>query len=506
MSKRKPQQKKAPLSPENYIRQRSRNLTILECWVSSNWKKENLAHIIIVRQHASGNITLCAYLVDLACLGIKNTLYRYNLSQEDYDYYLKQVEANGITFEKISYDMAHNIIYAGLEYAEGMGFKPHRDFENITEYFLEEDNDDIPLIEIECGGMNGKPLYVNTGLESPAREKQILDQLKKSVGEGNYNFLLTVNHPGDDDYYNDVDDNDDNDFEDNDDDDFEEENDEYDEKLDEAMRDELDASIEYIKNLDTNELKRRYIKLLDPTTDKRADEILFQHLFLPTASNFLSKEYTVDAITEDYYSIISEDFSVETVATAELPNSLFQGIEGIDGDTLYDILEDTIHLIVSDKKALKKIDELEAKIGKVPLLDYLRLFYLRHYGKRSYNKTLEESYNKYPDYFLIKMLWLEYLYEEKKSENADEQLRQLLRNNNYTLTFFELKEYILCYSDICFKLFEEFNFEKLAALDKYVSQNLYPNEPPTFEILISSLNMTKIQKVAQYIKKEANIR
>ena len=116
---------------------------------------------------------------------------------------------NNIGFVNISYELAHNIIYSGVAFAEDYGFMPPRDFTSITSHFLELDNDDIPLIEIECG-MDGKPCYTNTGHDSPERERTILAQLQRTAGEGNYHFML----PGSDDMYVDVDDDDDDDVDD----------------------------------------------------------------------------------------------------------------------------------------------------------------------------------------------------------------------------------------------------------------------------------------------------
>ena len=189
MPKKKSQKQPKGLSPENYIRQRSRNLPIHECWISPNWKEEQLSSIIISRKHTSGNITFCMYLADIACLGIKNTAYKFNESEYGYNSFLHDYREK-LPLEKTSYDLVHNIIHAVLEFAEEYGFEPHKDFKQVTQYFLEEDTEDIPIIEIDCGGDDGLPLYVNTGFESKTRVNQILGQLEKTAGIGNFHFII----------------------------------------------------------------------------------------------------------------------------------------------------------------------------------------------------------------------------------------------------------------------------------------------------------------------------
>ena len=223
MKSKKDSKKATILSPENYIRQKSRNLPISKCLVNENWEETRMCHIFIVREHSSGNISFCMYFVDLDCLGIKDTFFQYNKPAELLEEIINNDEVIDFGFIEIPYELAHNIIYSALEYAEEYGFNPHKDFSSITKYFLEEDTDDIPFIEIECGGIYGNPVYINDGMETPAREKQILAQLEKTAGKGNYNLPEDM-YDDDDDFFDDDDDDDwddeEDDWDDDDDDDF----------------------------------------------------------------------------------------------------------------------------------------------------------------------------------------------------------------------------------------------------------------------------------------------
>ena len=197
MSKKPSTNKTSFLSHENYIRQKSRNLPVGDCFINPDWEKCRMCQVLITRKHVTGCVTACMYLVDLSCLGVKDTMFKFNAPYEEV---IEMFNRRDKRLINISYELAHNIIFAALEFAEEYGFKPHKDFTSTTRYFLEEDNDDIPLIEIECG-MYGKPCYTNTGFDSPAREREILAQLERTAGEGNYNFML----PGSPDMYRDED-------------------------------------------------------------------------------------------------------------------------------------------------------------------------------------------------------------------------------------------------------------------------------------------------------------
>lgn len=178
------------LSPENYIRQRARNLPLYKCFINEEWEDMHMTEIIISRRHQNGNVTFCAYLVDTGCLGIKDTFFNFNVPDYELEEMIEDINENEPMMET-DYNLVHNIIHAAWEFADEIGFKPHKDFLSITQYMLEEDTDDIPIIEIECGGEDGKPLYVQGPSDTDARVNQIVNQLEK-LGEGNYEVVLTA--------------------------------------------------------------------------------------------------------------------------------------------------------------------------------------------------------------------------------------------------------------------------------------------------------------------------
>jgi hypothetical protein len=187
------------LSPENYIRKKARTLPVYECLVNTDWRESKLANTVIARKHTNGNITACIYLVDLMCLGVKDTDYMFNVPLFEYKEKI-DVTSERMDLGPISYELAHNIVYAGLEFAEEFGFSPHKDFTSITCFMLEEDNDDIELIDIECGH-NGKPAYMQTPFDSKTKVKNIITRLSKTAGQGNFIIFDNANAEDLEDFY-----------------------------------------------------------------------------------------------------------------------------------------------------------------------------------------------------------------------------------------------------------------------------------------------------------------
>lgn len=174
MAKKKTKQQQAfTISPKKYMQTKVRNLPIEECLISEGWQEAGECNLIIARKHASGNFTIGIFLVDLYCLGVKDCFYKYNIPE--YEYYDIKKE-NGLI--PISYDETHNIIYGAVAYAEDLGIAPHEEFD-ITQYILEPDTDDIPLIEYEFG-RDGKPFLI---VDSKAEANRYLPILRKHAGD-----------------------------------------------------------------------------------------------------------------------------------------------------------------------------------------------------------------------------------------------------------------------------------------------------------------------------------
>jgi hypothetical protein len=214
--KKKPAQKASVhqqnMSPKQYIMTgRARKLPLRECYINSDWKNAGLSSLVVARQHTTGNVTFGFYLVDTFCLGIKNADVGFNRNSFEYADFLSNISDRYMgEIEKIDYALAHNILFGSVAYAESLGLKPHKDWA-FAQMILEEDTEDVELIELEFG-KDGKPLFINGPYDSV---NKVVNTLKKSVGEGNFDVLLNVGEDGFDNMYYD---DDDEDYEDDDED------------------------------------------------------------------------------------------------------------------------------------------------------------------------------------------------------------------------------------------------------------------------------------------------
>ncbi len=174
MAKKKDKKRSAPtMSPEKYITTRARQLPLGKTYICRTAASDGTYPIIVTRVHAGGNLTIGLYLVDMFCLGVKDTYYYFSIDPDDFK---DNVLSAGIDYEETEYVEAHNIIYGALEYAEEAGIEPHRDFK-ISEYILEPDDDNIPLMEFEFGHNGVRELVISPD----GKERKFIPVLEKNV-------------------------------------------------------------------------------------------------------------------------------------------------------------------------------------------------------------------------------------------------------------------------------------------------------------------------------------
>jgi hypothetical protein len=176
--------KKQKISPEKYISTKVHELPVHECLINEEWQTGGMATVMISKKMPSGKIVLAMYMVDTFCLGLKQTLYKFALSETEYSDLKEELENRHAMLECPAVFM-HNLIYGAIDYAESLGFKPHKDFK-VTEYFLDPELIDDGIDEIEFG-RNGKPYYFAGPYDDV---KGILRTLTLNVGEGKFEFTL----------------------------------------------------------------------------------------------------------------------------------------------------------------------------------------------------------------------------------------------------------------------------------------------------------------------------
>lgn len=141
-----------------------------------------LAGILIARQDRGSRATVCGFLVDVYCLGVKNTLGPRPMGASEVDAFSRIFFATLGSPIDIPLAVAQHVVHGAVAYARDLGFSPCEDFADTAPY--------LGLPPTEPGsirfGHDGVPLYYS-GPYDDART--VVATLESTAGAGNYHFV-----------------------------------------------------------------------------------------------------------------------------------------------------------------------------------------------------------------------------------------------------------------------------------------------------------------------------
>jgi ferredoxin-fold anticodon binding domain-containing protein len=357
-----------------------------------------MAIIFVSRKHVSGNLTLGFYTVDLQCMGVGGTWYKYNIPEIKIMAMMADIAKEKLRLVEISYKLAHNIIYAAIENAEGYGFHPVADFTRVSQYILEPDTEDIPLINIPCGVKEETPDRQAT------QQMHVLERMRK---------IAKSRHGG----------------------------------IEEEISREKEKKInEYNKirkrcfAMTEEERKTQFIEFvgeLEHLTGEEKNKMLVPMIIL--ADVIIRSNADNDKVNE-LIKTFKKNFDCKIINTFDLPNSYFTGMQHRSIDKLIkEYRKITDQLGSGDfKQAIEKIRE---DYNDLPFVSYLELRCDINLKKDEFLEKLNSFSQKFPDYLMFKILQYEYADHEK--------LETMLSEISKPVTVFELFEFLYAYLKSC---------------------------------------------------------
>ena len=180
-----------------YYLQHAREYPILGCWVMEGWHEEGITPVVVARQQDPDKVIFVVCLVDLYCLGVKDAYANADIALRKFHENLPNM-CSGAP-EPCSVELAHEIIYGAIEYAERYGFKPHMDFAGQFCDQILDPPEAHPRINNVAFGKDGKPLFISGPYDDDRKINSVLNTLARTTGEGNFHYLVGVDSSDSDD-------------------------------------------------------------------------------------------------------------------------------------------------------------------------------------------------------------------------------------------------------------------------------------------------------------------
>ena len=175
------------------------------CWVNAGWSagltvdghpewrddyepepgQSGLVAVLIARDAGRSRLSVCGYLVDVYCLGVKNTVGPLPMNAGQCAEFTRQF-FGGFDEPPIAapLDLAQDLVFGGVDFARSLGLEPADGFEDVKDH-----------LGSWCGpssigfGCDGKPYYVAGPYDDADR---VLRQMERAVGRDNFHYLVGV--------------------------------------------------------------------------------------------------------------------------------------------------------------------------------------------------------------------------------------------------------------------------------------------------------------------------
>ncbi len=177
----------------------------IDCWINARWSAgltvsghpewrepggeghaSGLVTVLVARRRRHRRaVTVCVYLLDVYCLGVKNALGPERLDDERLRGRTRQV-FGGYDEPPIPapVELARELVFGAVDYARALGFDPHPDFEPARAHLGPWGAPSSITF-----GRNGTPTYIQGPYDDP---RHVIRTLRRAVGRKGFHYTREV--------------------------------------------------------------------------------------------------------------------------------------------------------------------------------------------------------------------------------------------------------------------------------------------------------------------------
>ena len=161
-----------------------------ECLMPAGLFEDGIGHVIVSRTLPSGQIAAAFFLIDVFCLGVKDTFFQV-MSPADYAYRTAGLAHQQL--EPVESARARKLIEEAVAYAQELGLTPHRDY-TLTRQMFGDIEVNAPATSFQFG-KNGKPFYMSGPYDTPDKIDRIIRTVTDRVGAEGFEYVIALGDP-----------------------------------------------------------------------------------------------------------------------------------------------------------------------------------------------------------------------------------------------------------------------------------------------------------------------
>lgn len=176
--------------------------SVVGCWISPGWSDglgvpedrgwadgthtnpgSGLVTALVARTHRHDSVSVCLYLVDVYCLGVKNAIGPQAMHQRKLLAF-RDAAYGAYAGEPVpaALDLVQELVFGAVDFARGLGFEPHADFAAAASHLGGWTGPSAITF-----GRDGKPFYHQGPYDEAAK---VMRTLQRTVGRNAFHFLV----------------------------------------------------------------------------------------------------------------------------------------------------------------------------------------------------------------------------------------------------------------------------------------------------------------------------
>ncbi|RVX47746.1 hypothetical protein EDD27_10695 [Nonomuraea polychroma] len=173
---------------------------VVGCWINVGWSAglgvdpargwadeapeagtEGLVSVLVARRHTWDRVTVCGYLADVFCLGVKSAMGPDVMDDRELRRFREFFFGEYAGWQEVPIELARHLVYGSVDYARTLGFEPHEDFGPASDALGKwEGGSSITF------GRDGKPFYMEGPDDDAAK---VLRILRRTLSDDDFDFV-----------------------------------------------------------------------------------------------------------------------------------------------------------------------------------------------------------------------------------------------------------------------------------------------------------------------------
>ncbi|MEV4077364.1 helix-turn-helix domain-containing protein [Nonomuraea fuscirosea] len=174
---------------------------VVGCWINAGWSEGlgfdrstgwvddapdsgagGAVSVLVARRHTWDRLSVCGYLADVHCLGVKNVIGPDVLNDRDLVRFREYFFGEYTGWQEVPIELVRQLVYGSIDYARTLGFEPDEGFTLGSELLGKWEGGSTITF-----GRDGKPFYREGPQDDGAK---VVRMLRRRLADDEFGYVL----------------------------------------------------------------------------------------------------------------------------------------------------------------------------------------------------------------------------------------------------------------------------------------------------------------------------